>query len=74
MAAGCRNWPLGEEGGGVDSIQEGTKRVAGANSEGGRRVLQARTHSVLTTNVADVDGSIVQGSIVIVFVFVFQGA
>ena len=35
MAAGCRNWPLGEERGGVDSIQEGTKRVAGANSEGG---------------------------------------
>ena len=45
---------------------------------GGRRVLRARTHSVLTTNLADVDGSIVQGSIVFVFVFVFlvvfQGA
>ena len=40
----------------------------------GRRVLRARTHSVLTTNVADVDGSIVQGSIAFVFVFVFQSA
>ena len=43
MAAGCRNWPLGEEGGGVDSIQEGTKRVAGANSEGGA-VFYEREH------------------------------
>ena len=35
MAAGCRNWPLGEEGGWGGLHPGGTKRVAGANSEGG---------------------------------------